>query len=435
MGRRGMHGRSDRQRLSRPGGRNRPSRPGRRLRPVRRDRRDDAFASRSFGSRWRRTDSTGSISAGPTRGSSACANSASPSSPGCCITGPGRSTPVCSIRTSRPSSANYAARVAERYPWIDHWTPVNEPLTTARFSGLYGHWYPHRRDYPAFLRALANQCRGTLEAMRDIRAVIPRRELVQTEDLGKTFSTQPLRYQAAHENERRWLSLDLLTGRVTSKHNWHKILFGAGIGWAELEAFEGGEAAPDILGINHYLTSERFLDHRTPPLSGSSSRRESPRHLCRCRGGAGEEAGGRYRLRAAPARGVGALPHSDRDHRSPSRLPSRRAIALVRRGLGDRPALRGEGVDLRAVTIWSMFGNVDWRFLLTERRGLYDTGAYDVRSGTPRPTVIAKAASALARGGASITRRWTCRAGGGGRRASIPGAGAASRWMATAANC
>ena len=37
-------------------------------------------------------------------------------------------------------------------PWIDTWTPVNEPLTTARFSCLYGHWYPHldrhRRDVP-----------------------------------------------------------------------------------------------------------------------------------------------------------------------------------------------------------------------------------------------------------------------------------------------
>jgi dTDP-4-dehydrorhamnose reductase len=60
--------------------------------------------------------------------------------------------------------------------------------------------------------------------------------------------------------------------------------------------------------------------------------------------------------------------------------------------------LRDEGVDLRAVTLWSMFGNVDWRFLLTERRGLYDTGAFDVRSGTPRPTVIAKAAAAIGNG-------------------------------------
>ena len=72
------------------------------------------------------------------------------------------------------------------------WTPVNEPLTTARFSGLYGHWYPHGRDYPTFLRALVNECKGTLEAMRAIRGAIPGAKLVQTEDLGKTFSTAPL---------------------------------------------------------------------------------------------------------------------------------------------------------------------------------------------------------------------------------------------------
>ncbi|HWP72507.1 MAG TPA: hypothetical protein VNM36_15445, partial [Gemmatimonadaceae bacterium] len=42
--------------------------------------------------------------------------------------------------------AAYARKVAERYPWIIEWTPINEPLTTARFSGLYGHWYPHARS-------------------------------------------------------------------------------------------------------------------------------------------------------------------------------------------------------------------------------------------------------------------------------------------------
>ncbi|MBV9884864.1 MAG: family 1 glycosylhydrolase, partial [Sphingomonadaceae bacterium] len=52
--------------------------------------------------------------------------------------------------------ADYAARVAARYPHVSRWTPVNEPLTTARFSALYGHWHPHRSDYPAFLRALVN---------------------------------------------------------------------------------------------------------------------------------------------------------------------------------------------------------------------------------------------------------------------------------------
>ena len=32
---------------------------------------------------------------------------------------------------------------------------MNEPLTTARFSGLYGHWYPHLND-DAFVAKLDN---------------------------------------------------------------------------------------------------------------------------------------------------------------------------------------------------------------------------------------------------------------------------------------
>jgi dTDP-4-dehydrorhamnose reductase len=45
-----------------------------------------------------------------------------------------------------------------------------------------------------------------------------------------------------------------------------------------------------------------------------------------------------------------------------------------------------------------MFGNVDWRSLLTRRDNLYDPGVFDTRGGTPRPTLIAKAAKSLGRG-------------------------------------
>ena len=37
----------------------------------------------------------------------------------------------------------FATRV-ERYPWLDAYTPINEPLTTARFCGLYGLMVPAR---------------------------------------------------------------------------------------------------------------------------------------------------------------------------------------------------------------------------------------------------------------------------------------------------
>jgi dTDP-4-dehydrorhamnose reductase len=86
--------------------------------------------------------------------------------------------------------AAFARAVAERYPWVEDYTPVNEPLTTARFCGLYGHWYPHARDVRLFARALLNQCRAVALAMRAIRLVNPRARLVQTEDLGRVHSTR-----------------------------------------------------------------------------------------------------------------------------------------------------------------------------------------------------------------------------------------------------
>src|SRR5919199_5877649 len=98
------------------------------------------------------------------------------------------------------------------------YSPVNEPLTTARFSGLYGLWYPHGRDNAIFLRLLQIQCRAVVESMRAIRDARPNVLLLQTEDVGTAYSTPRLAYQADFENERRWLSFDLLFGRVDESH-------------------------------------------------------------------------------------------------------------------------------------------------------------------------------------------------------------------------
>src|SRR5829696_2242966 len=158
--------------------------------------------------------------------------------------------------------AAYARAVAERYPWVEDYTPVNEPLTTARFSGLYGHWYPHRRDFGGFVRALLNQCRAIALAMRAVREVNPNAKLVQTEDLGAVWSTPLLAYQAAYENERRWLSFDLLSGRVDRDHPLYQHLCKGGATPEELARFIEEPSAPDVIGLNYYITSDRFLDER-----------------------------------------------------------------------------------------------------------------------------------------------------------------------------
>jgi dTDP-4-dehydrorhamnose reductase len=85
--------------------------------------------------------------------------------------------------TFAPGLAEFAQAFADRYPWVEHYTPVNEPLTTARFSGLYGHWYPHGRDDLTFMRALLTQCRAVALSMAAIRKVNPKAQLIQTEDL------------------------------------------------------------------------------------------------------------------------------------------------------------------------------------------------------------------------------------------------------------
>jgi dTDP-4-dehydrorhamnose reductase len=292
--------------------------------------------------------------------------------------------------------AEHAARVAQRYPEISHYTPVNEPLTTARFTGLYGHWYPHGTDYRSFLRALVNECLATVLSMRAIRMVRPDAVLVQTEDLGKTFSTATLGYQAEHENERRWLSFDLLHGRVDRDHPWWGWLTGHGIPEADLELLLEGEGTPGIIGINHYLNSERFLDERValypPHLRGGNGRHDyadveavrAPVPLA--------ELGPAARLREAWQRYGRPMVVSEAHHGC-TREEQLRWLSGVWKAARE---VREEGADIRAVTVWALFGARDWSCLLTRCDGTYEPGPFDVRSPVPRPTALARASAALA---------------------------------------
>jgi dTDP-4-dehydrorhamnose reductase len=290
--------------------------------------------------------------------------------------------------------ATYARAVAARYPWVDAYTPVNEPLTTARFSGLYGHWYPHGRDAATFARALVGQCRATVLSMRAVREVNPRAQLIQTEDLGKTFSTRALGYQAEFENVRRWASLDLLCGRVTRAHPlWDYFTRECGIAASELGWFVENPCPPDVIGINHYLTSERFLDERVErypdrAVGGNGRRRYVDVEAVRvCAEGT---AGPRALLREAWERYEIPLAVTE-VHLGCTREEQLRWFKEVWDAAST--LRREDGVDLRAVTAWSLLGAFDWCSLLTRRAGRYEPGVFDVRGGSggvPRPTALAR---------------------------------------------
>ena len=296
-----------------------------------------------------------------------------------------------------PGLAQHAANVARRFPWLTHFTPVNEPLTTARFSTLYGHWYPHTRDDRTFVRALLNQLEATRLSMKAIREIIPHAQLVQTEDLGQVHSTPALRYQADFENARRWLSFDILCGCVTPAHFFWQYLRAHGASEAELQAWLDDPCPPDMLGLNHYLTSERFLDEATDnywPCHGADNTRQRYADV---------EA---VRVAGVPLAGVTSLllqawqryklPVAITEaHLNCTREEQVRWLHYV---WESAQAAREQGADVRAVTVWSLFGAYDWVSLLTRPDGHYETGVYDVRSGQLRPTLLARLVRQLAHG-------------------------------------
>ncbi len=294
-----------------------------------------------------------------------------------------------------PQLAEYAAAVATRYPWIEYYTPVNEPLTTARFSGLYGMWYPHGHDDDTFLRALLIQCRATVLSMQAIRRINPNAKLVQTDDLGKNYSTREMAPVAEFYNERRWLGWDLLCGMVGPEHALWPYLTSTGIEHDEILWFRANPCPPDIIGVNYYVTSERWLDHRPERY---------PEHF---RGMAGpvpcadiETA----RVLATPTAGIGPLLEEVWDR---YRIPLAVTEAHIDANREDQlrwlleiweagQQAQRNGVDVRAVTVWALLGSFDWNSLVTQNKGYYEPGPYDVRSPLPRPTALARMMRELA---------------------------------------
>lgn len=284
--------------------------------------------------------------------------------------------------------AEFAGAVATRYPWVEWYTPVNEPLTTARFAGLYGVWYPHGRDEASFIHALLNQCRAVVLSMRAIREVNPNAKLLQTDDLGKSYGTPEMAGLVDFYNARRWLSWDLLCGKVDPAHPLWTYLLACGIDASEFLWFRNNPCPPDLIGVNYYITSERWLDQRVeryPDRYVGTYRGflhadiEAPRALTPPRPGIGpllQEAWERYRIPLAVTEA----------HIDAKREDQLRWLQEIWEAAQQ---VQCHGVDIRAVTVWALLGSYDWNCLVTQCKGYYEPGPFDVRAPRPRPTALA----------------------------------------------
>ncbi len=290
--------------------------------------------------------------------------------------------------------ADYAGKVATKFPWIELYTPVNEPLTTARFSGLYGLWYPHHKNDISFAKMLINQLKAVVLSMEAIRKINPAAKLVQTEDLGKTYSTPRLQFQANFENERRWLTFDLLCGRVNADHPIWKYFSRLGIPEQSLQFFLDNPCPPDIIGINHYVTSERFLDEeieKYPACTHGGNeilcyadveavrvKHNNPHGLKMLL----KEAWERFNL---PMAVTEAQLNSTREEQ----------LKWLYEVWNTCLDLKNEGLNIQAITAWSLLGAFGWNSLLTSSKMEYEPGVFDIRSGSLRSTALAGMTEAL----------------------------------------
>ena len=176
----------------------------------------------------------------------------------------------------------------------------------------------------------------------------------------------------------------------------------AGIQSKELNYFRKTYYTPDVIGINYYLTSERYLDTRI---------HKYPTHM---QGGNGKhiyvdvEA---VRVRKQGVLGLGKLLKETHKRYPLSKL----AITEVHLGCTRDEQLRWlqetwdtcnelktKGLPLVGMTAWSLFGAYNWDVLLSKEGDFYESGAFDIRTGTPRITALGKLISNLSSKGDSF---------------------------------
>lgn len=291
--------------------------------------------------------------------------------------------------------AAYAQQVAETFPWINYYTPVNEPLTTARFSGLYGFWYPHKKSDAAFVRMLINQVKGIVLSMQAIRKINYNAVLIQMEDLSKTHSTPALAYQADFENKRRWLTYDLLTGIVNKEHFAWKYFCDNGIEEDELYFFLENPCPPGIAGFNYYVTSERFLDENIinyPVHTHGKNHEQSYADTEAARSGHMKgaanlltEAWWRYKIPVALAECQLVCTREQQ-------------MKWLYQHYKIAEDLRKQGIPVTAVTVWGLLGSVDWNSLICINNGQYESGAFEAGPKQLRSTALATMIRGLAKG-------------------------------------
>ena len=152
---------------------------------------------------------------------------------------------------------DYADAFAERYPWVQLYTPVNEIIVCSLFSARYGWWNEQGKTDRTFVTCLKNLCLANLFAMQRI---VKRRIdaiFIQSEAAEHFHPATPAAMPAAdRRNQERFLSLDLSYGRPVDSE-MYLYLMDNGMSRQEYETLMRNDLKRHcIMGTDYYLTNE-----------------------------------------------------------------------------------------------------------------------------------------------------------------------------------
>jgi beta-glucosidase len=256
--------------------------------------------------------------------------------------------------------AGYAAAFAERYPWVQLYTPVNEMFICAAFSASYGWWNEQLASDHAFVTALKHIVKANVLAMHAILRVRPDAIFIQSESSEYFHAENPAAIHIAElHNARRFLSLDLNYGvRVNS--DMYQYLLDNGMTRREYDYFMSSNLKHHcIMGNDYYVTNEHRVDEHG--LTSSSGEVFGYNEITR-------QYYERYRL---------PVMHTETNYMQGPEGDE--AVDWLWKEWANVLRVRNSGVPIVGFTWYSLTDQVDWDTALREDHGVVNPlGLYDL---------------------------------------------------------
>ncbi len=255
--------------------------------------------------------------------------------------------------------AEFGVAFAERYgDRVTDYTPINEPMIHALFSGEYAYWPPYLRGTEGLATMSIQLAEGFHQVQHGIAEVLGDRAVFVHVDAGMRFVGADDAAQRGELAERLrhqvWLVEDLVTGGVDDGHPLFSHLAAAGITDALLDRLRTRPALPDVSGVNYYPRhSTEVIETGVHHGGGFADPRPT-----RDDGGAGLE----ELLREAHAR-YGA-PVAVTETCVTGTVEER--AAWMDESFDLMARLRADGLPLVAYTWWPVFDMYEWTWRHTE---------------------------------------------------------------------